>query len=90
MLEKADPELEADLGRDHPLRILYGLNRAALLHRAGRAPEAAALIDSSLPKMRAAFGASAPIVARLEVLRNDRLKAGRTNSASARFADLFI
>jgi len=90
MLEKADPELEADLGRDHPLRILYGLNRAALLHRAGRAPEAAALIDSSLPKMRAAFGASAPIVARLEALRNDRLKAGRTNSASARFADLFI
>jgi len=43
-----------------------------------------------LPKMRAAFGASAPIVARLEALRNDRLKAGRTNSASARFADLFI
>ena len=85
VLEKADPELEADFGRDHPLRVLYGLNRAALLHRSGRGPEATALIDSALPKMRAAFGASAPAVARLEALRSVQ-----TNSASARFADIFI
>jgi hypothetical protein len=90
MLEKADPELEADLGKEHPLGVLYGLNRAALLHRSGRVSEAAALIDGALPKLRTAFGASAPTVARLEALRNDRPRASRTNSASARFADMFL
>jgi len=90
LLEKADSELEADLGRDHPLRVLYSLNRAVLLHRSGSGPEAAALIDGALPKMRAAFGAAAPTVARMEALRNGRSRAGRESSASARLADMFI
>jgi serine/threonine-protein kinase len=90
LLEGAAPELEADFGNEHPLRVLYGLNRAVILARAGRGAEAATLIDGALPQMRSAFGASAPTVARLEALRNGRPKVETPDSASARFADIFI
>ena len=71
LLESADPDLDADLGSEHPLRILYGLNRATLLHRSRRATEAARLVDAVLPKMRAAFGAAAPAVTRAEALGSE-------------------
>ena len=90
LLESADPDLDADLGSEHPLRILYGLNRATLLHRSRRATEATRLVDAVLPKMRAAFGAAAPAVTRAEALGSERLKSARTDSESARFADVFL
>ena len=51
MLQTAEPELEADYGDRHPLRVLYGLNRASYLYRSGRAPEAMAVVASALPVM---------------------------------------
>jgi serine/threonine protein kinase/tetratricopeptide (TPR) repeat protein len=90
LLESAEPELDADLGREHPLRILYGLNRAILLNRSKRAPEASRLVDAALPKLRAAFGAASPAVARAEAMTNGRLASSRTDSESARFADAFL
>ncbi len=89
MLRSADPELEADYGAGHPLRVLYGLNRASYLYRLGEASDAIAAVDSALPTMRLAFGSASPVVKRLEGLRVEWQRPVLV-SESARFADMFF
>jgi hypothetical protein len=89
MLQSADPDLEVDYGAGHPLRVLYGLNRALYLHRMGWASDALAVVESALPTMRSAFGSASPVVKRLEMLHIEWQKPVRA-SESARFAGMFI
>jgi hypothetical protein len=49
-----------------------------------------AIVDAGLPKLRVAFGASSPVVARVESARGEWLKPGRSQSESARSADMFF
>ncbi|MCE9661460.1 MAG: serine/threonine protein kinase [Burkholderiales bacterium] len=90
LLQAAEADLERDYGREHPLRMLYGLNRAVLLARTKRGPEALTIVDAGLPGLRVAFGASSPLVARVESARGEWLKPVRSQSESARTADMFF
>jgi hypothetical protein len=90
LLQAAEADLEQDYGRDHPLRILYGLNRAVALARSKREAEAVSIVDAGLPTLRPAFGSSSPVVGRVESARSEWLKPVKSQSESARSADMFF
>ncbi len=90
LLQAAEADLEQDYGRDHPLRILYGLNRAVALARSRREAEAVSIVDAGLPTLRPAFGSSSPVVGRVESARSEWLKPVKSQSESARSADMFF
>ena len=57
------------LGPDHPMTQLYLLNNAIALVQLGRANEAMDLVSRADPVLREAFGADAPVYARVLRLR---------------------
>ena len=76
-------------GIHHADTLLCGLNRVVSLRALGRPGEALRLIDESLPELRRALGADAPVVRRMELLRAD-LAAARPVVSQASGSDFFI
>ena len=72
--EQADAEHARLLGADHPMTLMFALNRALALHGLGRGAEAAAIVQRAEPVLRAAMGDAAPTYIRLLELKK-RLEA---------------
>jgi hypothetical protein len=73
------------LGAGHPQVLLLSVNKALALERMGRRAEALKLVSRVEPTLRAAFGSSAPVFARVVRLRERLAPDGtRVQSPSAR------
>lgn len=67
--DAAHAQYALQYGDAHPLTSLYGLHACGSLVRLGRQTQAIALIDSALPKLKAAMGAESPLIERVLRLR---------------------
>ena len=68
-LESAASETDAVLGPSHTLGTIYRLNMLRPLVSSGRVADAARLLDTALPVLRARVGSESPLTARIEELR---------------------
>ena len=68
-LELAEEDFKAALGADHPMTLLFALNRALALERLDRRSEALRLIERAQPILQRALGPDAPTYSRVLALR---------------------
>jgi tetratricopeptide (TPR) repeat protein len=85
LLDSGQEEMSTVLGAGHPQVLLLSVNKALALERMGRRAEALKLVSRVEPTLRAAFGSSAPVFARVVRLRERLAPDGtRVQSPSAR------
>ncbi|MEO8058219.1 MAG: serine/threonine-protein kinase [Burkholderiales bacterium] len=82
-LQRAQTTFGQILGPEHPMTQLYLLNNAIALVQLGRADEALALVSRADPVLREAFGADAPVYARVLRLRTRLTTLLKTEEAQS-------
>jgi len=90
MLERACARQTDALGAEHPITQLVCITRARPLWALQRGSEALALLDRALPIVRQAMGAQAPMLARMQALRDELASPKPVPPERYRRVDLFL
>lgn len=88
-LQRSFSTIAGDLGPDHPLTLLFGLNRVRSLEALGRHDEAVGLVAAALPALESGLGTGAPAFRRITTFQTE-LESGALKRESGGRQILFF